>query len=378
MAGIDKYTVLMLHMQGANNGTSFPDSSFVNPKTVTPNGDVVTSTAVGGPFGSGGSAAYFDGSGCSLTIPESSDFDFGTGDFAIDLWVNWAGTAPNYQTFVGSNGPGFSGNASYFRVWGTGMPGGAANEIGIGAVGGDPALKSSSTLTPDEWVYCEVDRQDGVLYLFIGGVLVGTCACSLVFNFAYALGTIIGNSPWDGGNGDFKGYLAEIRVSNVARHTANFTPPTAPYYAGFTAGSGGAEHSLLLRADGVVFAAGDNTDGQLGDGTNTQRTSFEQITGLSAITAVAAGGYHSLALDSSGNVWATGLNNHGQLGQGNTTNLNVWTQITALSSIASIAAGEYHSMAVDVTGGVWAWGYDSSGQLGDGLTADRDIPYQVM
>jgi hypothetical protein len=365
MVGIDRYTVLMLHCQGANGSTSFPDSSFVNPKTVTAEGDVVTSTseATLGQI----SSAYFDGS-AYLAIPASDDFRFETGDFTIDTWV-YPTSLSGYETIVDTLFSGGSGDRTdSFVLFLNG------NSF-VFYLNANWSATASANLTINAWNHIAVVRANGVMQVYTNGIL------ALTFGYSTEVtsgGLSIGISS-DHRNDPFIGYMQEFRISKgIARWTTNFTPPTVPYSVGYVGGSAGTQHSLLLRGgDGVVFAAGDNTYGQLGDGTNTQQDAFEQITGLSNITALAAGGYHSLALDSSGNVWATGYNNHGQLGLGNTNNYNVWTQITALSNIVAIAAGEYHSLAVDSSGNTWAWGYDSSGQLGDGLAADRSTPYQV-
>src|SRR5207248_660694 len=73
-----------------------------------------------------------------------------------------------------------------------------------------------------------------------------------------------------------------------------------------TATSAGASHSLFLKNDGTVWATGRNSEGQLGDGTGTAKTTAVQVSGLSGITAIAGGQYHSLFLKNDGTVWATG------------------------------------------------------------------------
>jgi alpha-tubulin suppressor-like RCC1 family protein len=73
-----------------------------------------------------------------------------------------------------------------------------------------------------------------------------------------------------------------------------------------------------LKADGRVFAAGDNSHGQIGDGTQeTDRPTPVEITALGSDNAmVAAGLYHSLYLKADGRVFAAGDNSHGQIGDG--------------------------------------------------------------
>src|SRR4030067_648484 len=99
--------------------------------------------------------------------------------------------------------------------------------------------------------------------------------------------------------------------------------------------------------------------------------------GLFGVAAVAAGGYHTVALKSDGTVWAWGYNGEGELGDGSTTNRSVPVQVTGLSGVAAVAADGYHTVSLKSDGTVWAWGSNGSGQLGDGTTVDRWQPGQV-
>ena len=81
--------------------------------------------------------------------------------------------------------------------------------------------------------------------------------------------------------------------------------------------------------NGLVYAWGNNNQGQVGDGTQTQRLSPTLISGLSDITDVAAGIYSSYALDINGNLWSWGYNVNGQLGLGDTTDRLTPQQVLA-------------------------------------------------
>src|SRR6185437_15869971 len=78
----------------------------------------------------------------------------------------------------------------------------------------------------------------------------------------------------------------------------------------------GADHALALLADGTVWAWGNNHDGELGDGTTSDRFTPAAVPGLTNVRQVAAGGGYSLALRSDGTVWSWGHNQEGQLGDG--------------------------------------------------------------
>ncbi|HLE17979.1 MAG TPA: carboxypeptidase regulatory-like domain-containing protein [Syntrophales bacterium] len=137
---------------------------------------------------------------------------------------------------------------------------------------------------------------------------------------------------------------------------------------------GATTHTLYLKNDGTVWAWGNNSNGQLGNGTMTQSATPVQISGLSSVVAVAAGYAHTVALKSDGTVWAWGNNSNGQLGNGTTTDSGIPVQITGLSGAAAIAAGYAHTVALMTDGTVWTWGNNSNGQLGDGTTTDSHIP----
>ncbi len=139
---------------------------------------------------------------------------------------------------------------------------------------------------------------------------------------------------------------------------------------------GGNFHTLALLPDGTVWAWGANAQGQVGDGTGTQKTLPTPVSGLTGIISVAAGSDHSLALKSDGTVWAWGYNPYGALGDNTTTTRLAPIQIAGLTGVTALAAGQFHSLAV--TGGtVWAWGYNGNGQLGDNTTTQRLTPVQV-
>ena len=119
---------------------------------------------------------------------------------------------------------------------------------------------------------------------------------------------------------------------------------------------------------------GYNGSGQLGDSSNTQRTSAVAVANLTNITAVSAGGNHTLARESDGTVWAFGLSNWGQVGDGEQANRNTPVEITSIASIDAVGAGLDHSLAVTSDGVVYTWGRNAAYQLGDGTTEYRTSP----
>ena len=123
----------------------------------------------------------------------------------------------------------------------------------------------------------------------------------------------------------------------------------------------GFEHSLAIAEDGTVWAWGDNSNGQLGVGTQNNSATPVQVQNLTDVVAIAAGAEHSLALRSDGTVWGWG----NSLGLTSGTSLSP-VQIIDLENIIAIAAGDYHSLALRSDNIVFAWGDNNFGQVGDG------------
>ncbi|HLJ16291.1 MAG TPA: hypothetical protein VKV15_17460, partial [Bryobacteraceae bacterium] len=135
---------------------------------------------------------------------------------------------------------------------------------------------------------------------------------------------------------------------------------------------------MVVKTDGTIVSWGENTNGQLGDGTSTNHSTPVQVAGVSGALGVSTGWYHALAVKNDGTVWSWGYNAYGELGNGNTTNKPTPSQVPNLSGIVAVAAGQYHSLALRSDGTVWGWGYNGNGQLGDGTTTNRSTPVQVV
>jgi len=148
-------------------------------------------------------------------------------------------------------------------------------------------------------------------------------------------------------------------------------------YQAIAAGKGpDSAYTLAIKSDGSLWAWGDNTHGQLGDGTTTATLSPKQIGTATGYTKIAAGYYHSLAIKSDGTLWAWGNNDHGQLGDGTPTSSLVPMQIGTDATYVAIGAGESHTVALKSDGSLWAWGQNNHGQVGS-LKADNLTPANI-
>ena len=140
----------------------------------------------------------------------------------------------------------------------------------------------------------------------------------------------------------------------------------------------GHRHSCALRWPGVVVCWGDNTLGQLGNGTFSSSPTAVQTTSLDNVKAIAAGGFHTCALRSDGTVWCWGDNSDGDLGVGSAA-ITFSSPVKAQLPLPAVAitAGTAHSCAVLVDGSARCWGLNSDYQLGDSTNTVRRVPVTV-
>jgi alpha-tubulin suppressor-like RCC1 family protein len=148
--------------------------------------------------------------------------------------------------------------------------------------------------------------------------------------------------------------------------TTNSPVPVAvdlPTGVRVTAVSANANFSLALTSAGRVLAWGENDLGELGDGTSGAPSATPVPVDLPAgtrVTAISAGGSYSLAVTSTGSVLAWGFNNYGQLGNGTSGGYSpvpVAVKLPARIRVTAVAAGGGYSLALTSTGSVLAWGY---------------------
>ena len=149
--------------------------------------------------------------------------------------------------------------------------------------------------------------------------------------------------------------------------------------------SGGDDYSLALKSDGMLYAWGKNSRGQLGIGSTDKETTPRQVGNAGDWKTIAAGVNHSLALKSDGTLYAWGANHDGQLGNSeNGANFNDKSkdktapiQVGTDRDWQTVSAGHSYSRAVKTDNTLYTWGNNVFGQLGMGDRTNRNSPTKV-
>lgn len=214
----DTYTKFISHFDGTDGATSATDEIG---KTITFVGNAQLDTAQK-KFGS--ASLLLDGNGDYLTVADSADWDFGTGDFTVRIHVRFATISRLNALFdLGSYNAG-KGLSSYVS---------AGNTLIVHMNGGAAIYSVSWSLSANTWYHIEISRSGTDLRVFIDGVQLGATVTNSTNIDAGTTGIAIGYSitaePMGTG---LDGWIDEFRVDKgIARHTANFTPPSAAYAA---------------------------------------------------------------------------------------------------------------------------------------------------
>ncbi len=221
-SSIDNNTKLLLHMD-----TDFSDSSGYN-HAVTPAGGATTTTDT---FALGSGSGYFPPEGSnagSLEIPNSSDFDFGSGDFTVEAMIK-PERYDGYQIVAQSGIT--SGNFSwaFHASWDVSYISFSYSTDGYDSHAYSE-LRTAYAFNIDTWYHVAVTRTGGKMYFFVNGILInigGTAFTPTIYSTTEGL--LVGA----GFDQNYGGYIDEVRITKgIARWTSDFTPPAAPYGAG--------------------------------------------------------------------------------------------------------------------------------------------------
>lgn len=200
-------------MNGADASTTFTDSELTPTKSVTAVGNAQIDTAQS-KFG--GACGLLDGSGDYLTVGDHADWDFGTGDFTIDMWVRFNALGSDRAIIDVNNGE----TVGVWLKWTT------SNVLRVKVA----STTRDFTWSPstNTWYHVAVTRSGTNLRAFVGGTQIGTTLTDSGDITGGTVGVTIGAQ--NGGSNALNGWLDEVRISKgIARWTANFTPPTSEY-----------------------------------------------------------------------------------------------------------------------------------------------------
>jgi hypothetical protein len=321
---------LLLKMDGANNSTTFTDSSLT-PKGVLANGDAKISTTQS-KFG--GSSALFDGNGDFLRITPQPLV--GTEAFTIEAWI-YITSSPNYGTIFGS------------RTTNTGFSCGIDTSRNLVAYSHTSGVLSTTGTAPlNSWAHVAYSYTGTQFYMFLNGAQVYSGTVTITQGDYGIIGTNNGN----GGTEYFNGYIDDLRITKgVARYTANFLPPTISHPVWSETDANFSSVSLLLNGNGA------NASTVLADRSSNGLTLVPNGNAQISTTQSRFGG-SSLYFDGTGDYLSTNYNSALEFGTGDFT-IEFWANLADLTYRfflgGPLNSGGYLFMAINPTGAGQIW-----------------------
>lgn len=247
MAGNDTNTKLLLHL----------DSDFNDASTAAHNATAVGNAALSTTqIKFGAKSCVFDGTGDYLTVASHADFTPGSGNFTVDFWLRLTalpGSAPGAALWTTDAGAAVItavalslDTSGVIRLYSSsdGTTWNIANNASLGAVG-----------ATGSWQHIAIVRNGTAITAYINGVAntAGTMSGTTIASAGIYIG---GMWQSTGGTAGINGYIDELRYSNIARWTSNFTPPTAPYGVDTTVAAAAGAYVLTGVAAGLKAGKG--------------------------------------------------------------------------------------------------------------------------
>ena len=188
---------------------------YIGNHTITDVGDVANTRAESKV---GDSSIVFDGTGDYLSVPDSSSWDFGTGEFTFEAWIRPDNATCSFMSHsyyeTGENGNWavvLNASNTYFYSY-----------DGQGSL---ESVNATTGVSTGAWQHLAVERESDTVTIYLDGTSIGSGTitksigeCSSAF--------LIGEA---GGNAEFDGYMDEIRISDTARYSGAFTPSTTEF-----------------------------------------------------------------------------------------------------------------------------------------------------
>jgi hypothetical protein len=168
----------------------------------------------------GNASMYFDGTGDRLIVPSNPNYDFGTADFTIEMWINFTDVNSTWEAII-SRAYGVAGGWRLYKNQ-------SNNQLRWYHDTTSIVLTTGSTLANDTWAHIAVVRNSGTLTIYIDGTSRGSASDTNNYNpgvYALEIGDGVVTSSFP-----FQGYIDDLRITKgYARYTSNFTPPASAF-----------------------------------------------------------------------------------------------------------------------------------------------------
>ena len=312
----------------------------------------------------------------------ATGFDFNNGLPINDVWIftqydNWGTGNFDHSFKCVFRTPALGvGPASQILFWyGAGAPTYPwRQQIYVGYIRDTQQLQAANlgeaqtiaTLTPETWYTLHVtyDSASQTYKYFLDETFVSQRIIAAPLNIPAVTSMAIMNHGWTGDN-QFWGRMQELTlwkddISEGELLLGGGSPRTLEDR--FIEVAAGSQSSYGIDTLGTVYSWGDNTYGQLGDGTTTDKSIPVSVSGRHSFIHVTGGGRisegHACALKADGSVWCWGRNNYGQLGVCDEIDRSTPTSVVGRHSFIDVWAAKdgYNTIAIKLDGSVWVWG----------------------
>ena len=345
----DANTLLLLHMDGTNASTVFRDDigdGRRTPKDITVYGNTQISTT---QSQIGGSSAYFDGAGDYLVIPNTNPISFGSSNFTIECWYRANTRFTSYpvllSNYVSSS---FTTNAwalidrhndsnnTKFTFW-------IYNHSSS-----SPLLVSSTSVANGTWYHLAIIRNGNTIKMYVNGTEEASASFTGSLDGGTNPNISIGRANSAGT--EIQGWIDELRFSNTARYTANFTAPTTAY-------SNDSNTLLLMHMDGA------NTSTVFSDdvGGGRSQRGIQAVGNAQIDTAQSKFGGSSLLLDGTGDYLTVNFHTNTDFeftaGENFTIEcfirVNAYAQFNGVISLGSARSGNEYTLYIEGISGAY-------------------------
>jgi len=237
-------------------------------------------------------------------------------------------------------------------------------------------------------------KTDGTLWMWGHNISYGALGDNTIISKSSPVQTVafgtnwssVSTSTWTTAGIKTNGTLwtwGSNQFGQLGDNTSTFAKSSPVQTVGFATNwskvSVGRNHVGAIKTDNTLWVWGNNTDGQLGDNTVTNRSSpIQTVTFGTNWNFVSCGNYHTLATKTDGTLWAWGRNYKGCLGEGTITHRSSPIQTIAYGTNWNNIAAGINSIATKTDGTLWVWGNNSNSQLGDTTLLHRSSPIQTV